>query len=48
MKVARRCRHAAKRRWRPSLNDIVRRTLRKRWPRILDSMIRNNALLARL
>lgn len=48
MKVSRRTRLAQKRRWRPRLHDIVRRTLRRRWPQILENMMRTNALMQHL
>ena len=48
MSIARRTRLAQKRRWRPRLNDIVRRTIRKNLPAVLANMTRNNALFERL
>lgn len=48
MKIARSARMRQKRRWRPSLTDIVRRTIRKHMPSIAANMLRNNAFLAHL
>jgi len=48
MKVRQRIRLMQKRRWRPSLYDLVGRTIRKNLPDLLDNVARNNPLFKRL
>jgi hypothetical protein len=48
MRVRQRIRLTQKRRWRPSLYDMVGRTIRKNLPDLLDTMARHNPLFQRL
>jgi hypothetical protein len=48
MKIARSIRMRQKRRWRPTLGAIVRRTIRKQMPSIIRNVLANNALFRSL
>jgi hypothetical protein len=48
MKVRQRIRLKQKRRWRPSLYDLVGRTIRKNLPDVFQTMARCNPLFKRL
>lgn len=48
MKLARSVRMRQKRRWRPTIGAIVRRTIRKKMPSIVRNVLANNALFRSL